>query len=165
MGAQQLGGVLPRSSCLLLDAWRAKGPISQFFSVFKILDFIATKMYSRTFSAKKTTRIYPQQLTKLLKLLRHLLLHKADFKSLLKCVSVMCKFTCCYWVLRHFLVLFLNFRKKNKTYKIGLGVCVCMCVCVSVYNFGPPLSISKPVIRLIRNFGYMQYRTGTVQSH
>ena len=44
------------------------------------------------------------------------------------------------------------FSQKNKTYKMGLGVlCVCLCVrvsvCVSVYSFGPPLTISKPVIR------------------
>ena len=55
------------------------------------------------------------------------------------------------------------FSQKNKTYKIGLGVCVCVCVCVcvyvcvcvSVYNFGPPLTISKPATRLIQNFGYI----------
>ena len=38
-------------------------------------------------------------------------------------------------------------------------VCVCVCVpvyvCVSVYSFGPPLTISIPVMRLIRNFGYI----------
>ena len=43
------------------------------------------------------------------------------------------------------------FSQKNKTYKIGLGVCVCVCV----YSFGPPLTISIPVMRLIRNFGYI----------
>ena len=44
-------------------------------------------------------------------------------------------------------------------------VCMCVCVCVSVYNFGPPLSISKPVIRLKQNFGYIYYRAGTLQRH
>ena len=39
------------------------------------------------------------------------------------------------------------FSQKNKTYKMGLGVCV--------LSFGPPLTISKPVIRLIRNLGYI----------
>ena len=63
-----------------------------FFSVFNILDFLATKMYSRTFSSKKTNLISPQELTKLLNLLRHLLLHKAEFKASPKYVSVMCKF-------------------------------------------------------------------------
>ena len=57
-----------------------------------------------------------------------------------------------------FLVLFLFFRRKTR-HKIGLGVCVCVCVCVcvfvSVYSFGPPLTISKPVIRLRRSFGYI----------
>ena len=49
------------------------------------------------------------------------------------------------------------FEKKKRLIKWAAGVCVCvsMCVCLSVYNFGPPLSISKPVIRLIRNFGYI----------
>ena len=73
-------------------------------------------------------------------------------------------------------------KKKKRTYKMGsrcvcvclcvcvcvcvcLYVCVCVCVCVSVYNFGPPLSISKPVIRLIRNFGHIWYRTGSLQRH
>ena len=67
------------------------------------------------------------------------------------------------------------FSQINKTYKIGLGVwvcvcvcflCVCVCVCVCVcLQFWSPLTISKPVIRLIRNFGYIQYRTGTLQRH
>ena len=43
------------------------------------------------------------------------------------------------------------FSQKNRTYKMGLRVCVC----VSVYSFGPPLIISIPVMRLIRNFGYI----------
>ena len=46
-----------------------------------------------------------------------------------------------------------TFSKKNKTYKMGLRVCVSVCVsvcmCVSVYSFGPPLTISIPVKRLI----------------
>ena len=51
-----------------------------------------------------------------------------------------------------FLVLFLDLRRKNKTYKLRLGVCVCVCVCVQFWN---PLTFSKIVIRLIRNFGYI----------
>ena len=58
---------------------------------------------------------------------------------------------------------------SHKNYKMGLSVyvcvcvcvcvrvcvCVCVCVCVSVYNFGPSLTISKPVNRWIRNFDYI----------
>ena len=47
------------------------------------------------------------------------------------------------------------FQKKCVCVCVCLCVCVCVSVCVSVYNFGPPLTISKPVIRLIRNFGYI----------
>ena len=73
---------------------------------------------------------------------------------------------------------------EKKTYKMGLGVCVCVslsrslslslsrslsvcvCVCVCVcVKFDPLLTISKPVIRLIRNIDYIQYRTGTLQRH
>ena len=43
------------------------------------------------------------------------------------------------------------FSQKNKTYKTGL--CVCAFVCVQFWS--PPQTISKPVIRLIRNFGYI----------
>ena len=62
------------------------------------------------------------------------------------------------------------FSQKNKTYKVGLGVCVCLCLCVCVCVclckiLGLPLTISKTVIRLIRNFGYIQYRTGTLLRH
>ena len=64
-------------------------------------------------------------------------------------------------------------KKKKKTYKMGsrcvcICVCVCVCVCVSVsvcvcvclcvcvcVQFWTPLSISKPVIRFVRNFGYI----------
>ena len=54
-----------------------------------------------------------------------------------------------------------TFSKKHKTYKMGhrvcvsVCVCVCVCLCVSVYSFGPPLTISIPVMRLIRNFVYI----------
>ena len=70
------------------------------------------------------------------------------------------------------------FSQKNKTYKMCLSereresvffcvrvfVCVYLCACVRVRvffcalvckNFGPSLTISKPVIRLIRNSGYI----------
>ena len=69
------------------------------------------------------------------------------------------------------------FSQKNKTYKKGLGVCVlcvfvcvcvCMyvCVCVSDYlKFWSLLTISKLFIRLVRNFGYISYRTETLQRH
>ena len=50
--------------------------------------------------------------------------------------------------LLHFFSL-VSFLKKKKLIKWAAGVCV------SVYNFGPPLSISKPVIRLIRNCDYI----------
>ena len=73
---------------------------------------------------------------------------------------------------KDFLVLFLPFRRKTRLIKwasvcVSVYVCVCVClcvcvsmrvclyVCVSVYSFGPPLTISKPVIRFIRNFGYI----------
>ena len=58
------------------------------------------------------------------------------------------------------------FSQKNKTYKMGLRARarVCVSVCVSV-QFWSPLTISIPVMRLIRNFGYIQYRTGTLQRH
>ena len=60
--------------------------------------------------------------------------------------------------LNRFLVLFLHFHRKSR-HKMGLGMCVSVCfyvsVCVCVYNFVPPLTISKPVIRLIWNFGYI----------
>ena len=76
------------------------------------------------------------------------------------------------------------FSQKNKTYKMGhcasvrvhvcMHLCACMCacvhgcMCVCVYvcgKFWSPLTISKPVIRLIQNLGYIQYRTGTLQQH
>ena len=44
------------------------------------------------------------------------------------------------------------FRRKTRLIKWA-SVCVCLCVCVSVYSFGPPLTISIPVMRLIRNVG------------
>ena len=34
-------------------------------------------------------------------------------------------------------------------------VCACMCVCVCACKILVPLTISKPLIRLIRNFGYI----------
>ena len=37
---------------------------------------------------------------------------------------------CSIWINFQFLVLFLHFLQKNKTYKIGLGVCVSVCLCV-----------------------------------
>ena len=39
--------------------------------------------------------------------------------------------------------------------RVCVSVCVCLYVCVSVYSFGPPLTISIPVMRLIRNFDYI----------
>ena len=68
-----------------------------------------------------------------------------------------------------FLVLFLDFRRKTRLIKQA-SVCVRVCVCVCVYvcvcgKFWSPLTISKPAIRLIRNLGYIQYRTGTLQRH
>ena len=69
-----------------------------------------------------------------------------------------------------FLILFLHFLRKIY-YRMGLGVrvcvracvsvclsvcvCQCVCVCVCVYSFGPPLTIFIPVMRLIRNVGYI----------
>ena len=74
-----------------------------------------------------------------------------------------------------FLGLFLHFRRKTRLTKQA-SVCVCACVCVYVCMYVcmyvcvcvcvclcvcvckilvPPLTISKPVIRLIRNFGYI----------
>ena len=52
------------------------------------------------------------------------------------------------------------FRRKTRLIKwasVSVCVCVCVCVCVSVsvYSFGPPLTISIPVMQLIRNFGYI----------
>ena len=36
-------------------------------------------------------------------------------------------------------------------------VCVCLCVCVYVCKVWSPLTVSKPIIRLIQNFGYILY--------
>ena len=66
-----------------------------------------------------------------------------------------------------FLVLFLFCRKTRLIKWASVSVCVCVCVCVSVFvsvcvclcgvcvcvKFWFPLTISKPVIRFIRNFG------------
>ena len=49
------------------------------------------------------------------------------------------------------------FSQKTKTYKKGLRARACVCVCV---KFWSPLSISIPVIRLIQNFGHIQYSRG-----
>ena len=60
-----------------------------------------------------------------------------------------------YMIIYLFLVLFLHFRRKTRLIKwasVCVSLCVCMCVCVQFWS--PPLTISKPVIRLIRNIGY-----------
>ena len=52
-----------------------------------------------------------------------------------------------WWLVQSLLVLFLLFRRKTRLIKRA-SVCVCV-------KFCPPPTISKPVIRLIQNFGYI----------
>ena len=76
------------------------------------------------------------------------------FHTELLCLTLICRISTC---IKTFFNIVSAVSQKNKNYKIGLGVYVCVCVCVCLYICVKfcPLTISKPVIRLIPNYGYI----------
>ena len=148
------------SVCLFRDHWRTAGWILTKFGIHNLPPLTRRMLkaicYSQIIKGNSVSRWASNSFS----IFAHQLVIRAQKYTRQKLCNII--------ILNLFsLVSFLKKKKEKKTYKIGsrcvcVCVCVCLCVCVSVcvcvclcvcVKFWSPLSISKPVIRLIRNFG------------